>query len=63
MEEISVGFLPDRRRSACPALDWREANRRFPIESLSRAKLTPPLQRLQTPSKRTIGRLSVWNNS
>jgi hypothetical protein len=63
MEEISFGFFPDRRRSDWPALDWREANRRLPIESLSRAKFTPPLQRLHTPSKRTIGRESVWNSS
>ena len=30
---------------------------------MSSAKLTPPLHRLHTPSKRMMGLLSTWNNA
>src|SRR5690606_29844456 len=46
---------PCRRRSACPASDWREAKRKVPRGSRSATKRTAPLQRLQTPSKRITG--------
>mmetsp|Transcript_4273 Transcript_4273/g.5956 ORF Transcript_4273/g.5956 Transcript_4273/m.5956 type:complete len:140 (-) Transcript_4273:379-798(-) len=63
MDEMSSGFFPDRIRSDWPILDCNETKRKTPTESLSRAKFTPPLHKLHTPSNKIIGLLSFENTS
>mmetsp|Transcript_184 Transcript_184/g.294 ORF Transcript_184/g.294 Transcript_184/m.294 type:complete len:132 (-) Transcript_184:38-433(-) len=59
MELMSSFFRPLTSSSALPTFDCKAENRSFPFGSQSKAKFTAPLQRLQTPSKRIMGRLSV----
>src|ERR1017187_1245407 len=63
---VSLGALSPKRRRA--ASDCSEAKRKRAAGSRAKMKRTAPLQRLQTPSKRTTGpailrlqRMQIWD--
>lgn len=55
MELMSSGLLPQLSRSSLPGGLWSAPKRNTLLESHLRTKSIPPLQKLQTPSKRMIG--------
>mmetsp|Transcript_15885 Transcript_15885/g.40521 ORF Transcript_15885/g.40521 Transcript_15885/m.40521 type:complete len:205 (+) Transcript_15885:361-975(+) len=62
IEEMSPGWRPERARSDRPTSDCSAQNLNSPRTASGRShwsmKSTPPLQRVQTPSKRMTGRAS-----
>lgn len=61
MELMSSGFLPFVSNRALPTLDCNAENLSLPLGSQSSARFTALLQRLHTPSKSMMGRLSDSN--
>ena len=62
MLDTSSGALPLRCSNAFPAGDCKAANLHLPVLSQSNMKLTPPLQRLHTPSNKMMGLMSPEKN-
>src|SRR5690242_750722 len=54
-ESNSADGKSSRCNSFCPASDCRAANLKIPFLSYFNTRLTDPLQKLHTPSKRIIG--------